>query len=109
MIEFSNIEIITTTPDQITADRMAQALLEERLAACIQVSGPVSSHYRWEGLNRHDQEWICTIKTNCDLFTTVSRRIQELHPYDNPQIIALPIIMLSEKYQQWLESGISVK
>ena len=96
------IQIITTTANREDAERIAAALVEKRLAACVQIVGPVHSTYRWQGTVEQAQEWQCLIKSRQNLFATVEQAIKAVHPYEVPEIIALPITAVSANYGQWL-------
>jgi len=97
------IQITTTTATEADACRIADALIDARAAACVQISGPITSIYRWQGEVETSPEWRCTIKTRASLFEKVQSLIQANHPYDVPQIVALPILETSESYGKWLE------
>jgi periplasmic divalent cation tolerance protein len=84
------VQVSTTLPDENTAQRIGRSLVEERLAACAQVVGPVSSSYWWRGAVEQSPEWYCYLKTTRALFPALSQRLKELHPYDVPEIIAEP-------------------
>jgi periplasmic divalent cation tolerance protein len=99
-------QVTTTLPDQAAADRLATALVEERLAACAQVIGPVSSTYRWQGTIEHAVEWYCHLKTAVSRLPTLQKRIRELHPYEVPEIIALPIVDGDATYLRWIEETV---
>jgi len=96
------LQVITTAPDQAQAARIAQALVERRLAACVQIAGPVQSVYRWQGKVESAAEWQCWIKTTAARFAEVERTIRELHEYSVPEIIAMPIVAGSADYLKWL-------
>lgn len=96
------IQVITTVSDQADAKRIAASLVAKELAACVQVTGSVESTYRWKGQIEKSQEWVCTIKTRRELFAEVQRAIRDLHSYDEPEIIALPIVASSESYLAWI-------
>ena len=96
------IQITTTIDSQEGAQKIAQALVERRLAACVQVSGPVSSTYWWQGKLEVAQEWICAIKTRAELYGRAEKAIRELHAYDEPEIIAVPIVRGSQGYLDWI-------
>ena len=97
------VQIVTTTERQEDARRIADLLVEKRLAACVQIAGPVTSVYRWQGKVESAQEWQCQIKTRQALLDDVSEAIREVHPYEVPEIIALPIVAGSRDYLVWLE------
>jgi periplasmic divalent cation tolerance protein len=100
------IQISTTTATREDAERLAAALVEQRLAACVQVGGPIASCYRWQGAIETAQEWRCTIKTTRAVYEQVERAIRQLHPYDEPEIIAVPIVAGSAGYLRWLEQQV---
>ncbi len=97
------IQVSTTTATKEDAQRIAAALVERRLAACVQVGGPITSCYRWQGAVETADEWLCTIKTTRAAYEEVERAIRQLHPYDEPEIIAVPIVAGSAGYLQWLD------
>ena len=97
------IQVITTTETQEDAQRIARALVEARLAACVQVSGPIQSTYHWQGEIQSGQEWQCLIKTRRQLYDEVERTIRRLHPYEVPEVLALAMVAGSADYQAWLE------
>ena len=103
------VQISTATPSREVADAIALALVERRLAACVQVVGPVHSTYRWQGNVESAEEWICLIKTARPLYDAVERTIRELHPYDTPEIIAMPIVAGDAAYLRWVSEQIDVE
>ena len=105
--EGSCCQVTTTLPDQAAAERVGAAMVEERLAACAQVIGPVSSTYRWQGKVEHASEWYCHLKTTRERLPALSRRIRELHPYEVPEIIAVPIVGGDAAYLSWIEASVS--
>ncbi|MFQ5903513.1 MAG: divalent-cation tolerance protein CutA, partial [Candidatus Binatia bacterium] len=88
-------------------DRLAHALVEERLAACVNRVRPVQSIYRWQGQVEQNEEELLIIKTKGELFDRLKKRVQELHSYSVPEIIALPILEGSEGYLKWLAEQLS--
>jgi periplasmic divalent cation tolerance protein len=100
MTEF--LQIITTTGNGQDAERIASELVARRLAGCVQVIGPILSTYRWRGNVERAEEWLCLIKTAQDQLDAVQQAIEELHPYEVPEVIATPIVGGSEKYLSWL-------
>ena len=99
----SYIQITTTTETKEQAEKIAQYLVESKLAACVQITGPITSIYRWKGKVENAQEWLCLIKTRDDLFKKVEAAIKKLHPYETPEIIAVPIVKGSKEYLKWIE------
>jgi len=102
------VQVSTTLPDENTAQRLGRSLVEERLAACAQVVGPVSSTYWWRGAVEQSREWYCYLKTTQASFAALSQRLKELHPYDVPEIIAVPILEGSSEYLRWIEESLVV-
>ncbi|UCG44511.1 MAG: divalent-cation tolerance protein CutA [candidate division WOR-3 bacterium] len=96
-----------TVPTGQDGRRLAQALVEEKLAACIQVLGPMQSSFHWQGKVEIAAEYLCLIKTTSDAFDRLKDRVKELHPYDVPELIAVPITAGSEEYIAWLKSSVS--
>jgi periplasmic divalent cation tolerance protein len=97
------VQISTTAPSPEVADAIASALVERRLAACVQVVGPMASTYRWQGAIERAEEWLCLIKTVRDRYDAVAQAIRELHPYETPEIIATPIVAGDAEYLRWIE------
>jgi periplasmic divalent cation tolerance protein len=101
------IQVVTTTGTREAADQIAAALVERRLAACVQVSGPITSTYRWQGKVESSQEWACTIKTRLSHYAAVEAAIRELHSYDVPEILATGVIAGSRAYLDWLSTELA--
>lgn len=93
----------TTTSSREDAERIAEGAVEARLAACCQVDGPIISFYRWEGKVQRDEEFRVTFKFLGDQAESLQAWIQENHPYDTPQWMAVPAERISEKYLIWAE------
>ena len=102
------MQVTTTLHDRSAADRLASLVVEERLAACAQVFGPVSSTYRWEGRVETADEWYCTLKTTAARLPDLMDRLRAVHPYQIPEIIALPIRQGDAGYLRWIEEVVSV-
>jgi periplasmic divalent cation tolerance protein len=102
------IQITTTTGDHNIAERIAIELVDRRLAACVQISGPITSLYRWQGKVETTEEWICTAKTVKEQYSAIEQLITELHPYDTPELIATPIVQASAAYEAWLRGEVGV-
>lgn len=99
----SYIQISTTTDSKEQAQKIAKYLVEKKLAACVQINGPIESIYRWKGKVENAQEWLCLIKTREDCFSKVEAAIKKIHPYETPEIIAVPIVKGSKEYLNWLD------
>ena len=100
----SAIVILVTVGSEQEAETIATALLEERLAACVNVTSPVRSLYRWEGRIADDREWQMIIKTQARLFEALAARVRALHSYDVPEIIALPVLAGATDYVDWIQN-----
>jgi periplasmic divalent cation tolerance protein len=100
------IQVVTTTPSLEEAQRIARTLVERRLAACVQLSGPIESTYRWQGAIECSQEWVCTAKTRRERFDDVAQVIRECHSYQLPEILAFPIADGSADYLAWLDAEV---
>ena len=102
------IQVITTVSKKSDAEKIAKSLIDKRFAACVQIIGPIKSIYRWKGKIETAKEFVCVIKTRKNLYKKVEKRIKELHPYEVPEIIAMPIVAVDKDYLKWL-SNESVK
>jgi periplasmic divalent cation tolerance protein len=100
------IQVVTTTADKEDAEMLAQALLTKRLAGCVQVSGPITSSYWWNNRLEHGTEFTCIIKTIRSLYPEVEQTLLELHPYDQPEILAVAVSDVSPGYAQWLREQV---
>lgn len=96
------LQVLTTTPTREDAERLAGALVERRLAACVQVVGPIQSTYRWQGQIEVAEEYQCVVKTLAEIYPELEQAIRELHPYEVPEILAVPVAALSAAYREWL-------
>jgi periplasmic divalent cation tolerance protein len=101
------VQILTTTATQGDAQAIADALVERRLAGCVQVLGPLTSTYRWEGRIERSEEWVCQIKTRAELYPQVEQAIRAVHKYQTPEILALPVTAGSGGYLSWLAAETS--
>jgi periplasmic divalent cation tolerance protein len=97
------IEVVTTTEKKEEAERIARTLVEARLAACVQIHGPIDSTYWWKGQIETAREWQCVAKSRADLFGEIDEAIRGVHPYEVPEILAVPIVAGSRAYLEWLD------
>ncbi|MBA3564288.1 MAG: divalent-cation tolerance protein CutA [Gammaproteobacteria bacterium] len=97
--------VLTTCPDAGTARVIARTLVEERLAACVNRLDGVVSTYRWEGGTREDAECLLLIKTATSAFERLAARVQALHPYELPELIAISVEGGSDRYLRWLSES----
>ena len=97
------IQVTTTTEKKEDAETIAKILVERRLAGCVQIVGPIQSSYWWKGELEKTEEWFCCIKTKNRLYQELETAIKEIHPYETPEIIAIPIVAGSKDYLEWLD------
>lgn len=100
MTEF--IQVTTAIDTEEGAQKIAQTLVERRLAACVHVAGPITSTYWWQDKLEIEREWTCAAKTRKELYEDVEKAIREVHPYDEPEIVALSIVSGSQSYLHWI-------
>ncbi|HYG99289.1 MAG TPA: divalent-cation tolerance protein CutA [Terriglobales bacterium] len=98
--------VMTTAGSRQEAQRIARTLVESRLAACVNVAGPIESVYRWKDNVESAQEWLLIIKSTGSAFERVRRTIQELHSYELPECIMLSIDNGSEEYLNWIGDSV---
>ncbi len=101
-----HLQVLTTAGSEAEAAAIAAALVEQRLAACVQVLGPIASTYRWQGAVETAREWQCLVKTAAGRYEEVEAAIRELHSYDEPEIVATPIVAGSAGYLRWIDEGV---
>lgn len=100
------IQVQTTTGRRDEAEAIAGELVAKRLAACVQIVGPIASTYRWEGEVETAEEWLLLIKTTAAAYETVQEAIKLLHSYEVPEIIALPVEAGSADYLSWVAAQV---
>ena len=98
--------VLTTAGSAEEAERIATAVVEERLAACANVLPGVTSIYRWEGSVQRDAETLVVLKTTADSVEALTRRIAQIHPYDVPEVIALPVREGHGPYLDWVAAEV---
>jgi periplasmic divalent cation tolerance protein len=101
------IIVLVTTSDQVEAEKIVHALLTEKLIACANIINPVTSFFQWKGKLDCSQECLVVMKSNLDLFATLTKKVKEMHSYEVPEILALPIIGGSETYMSWMSSALA--
>ncbi|MCG8568874.1 MAG: divalent-cation tolerance protein CutA [Spirochaetes bacterium] len=101
------IQVTTTVNDKNTASKIASRLVSKKKAACVQISNEITSLYWWQGKVEEETEYYCHIKTSQALFAEVSTIIKEIHPYEVPEIIAVPLVNISPEYESWLSQSLS--
>jgi periplasmic divalent cation tolerance protein len=97
------IQVSTTTDKKEDAEKITREVVKNRLAACAQVMGPITSTYWWEGKIEKEEEWLCIMKSRSDLYNSLERAIKGIHSYDVPEILAVPVIAGNRDYLEWLD------
>ncbi len=103
------IVVTTTTSRKDEAETLAAELVSRRLAACVQIVGPITSAFHWQGKVEHSEEWLCQIKSRRDKYAELEAVLKQLHPYDVPEVIAMPAVLASETYARWLNEELDRK
>jgi periplasmic divalent cation tolerance protein len=98
----SSLLVLTNLPDRAVAERIADTLIGERLAACVNILAPCRSVYRWNGAVQHDEEHPMLIKTTAERYPALEQALRAAHPYELPEIIAVPIERGLPAYLAWV-------
>ena len=101
------LQIFTTVDDREVAERMASHLVEKRLAACVQILGPISSVYRWEDKMEKAEEWLLLIKSDKMHYPLLEKELKALHPYRVPEIVVTPITGGNDDYFRWIDKNLT--
>ncbi len=96
------IQVTTAIDSEDGARQIADTLVSRHLAACVHIVGPITSTYWWQGKMETAREWICIAKTRQSLYDAVEAAIRDVHPYDEPEILATPILAGSRSYLEWI-------
>jgi periplasmic divalent cation tolerance protein len=94
--------VLTNLPDRAAAERLAEALVEKRLAACVNLLAPCRSVYRWKGELQRDEEHPLLAKTTTERYAELEKAIRAAHPYELPEIVAVPIERGLPEYMTWI-------
>lgn len=94
--------VFTNVPDRAAAERIADLLVGERLAACVNILAPCRSVYRWKGAVQHDEEHPVLIKTTAERYPALEQALRSAHPYEVPEIVAVPIERGLAQYLDWV-------
>jgi len=97
------LQIFTTIDNETKAKEIAKRVVKKKLAACVQISSPVNSIYRWEGKIIEDKEWLLIFKSSKKLYDELEGEIKKAHTYDVPEILAMPVVKGNEDYLNWLK------
>lgn len=106
MPDHDHLLVSITTSSLKEAERIAEALVQERLAACVNIVPAITSIYRWQGEVHKDSEVLLIAKSRPELFESLAVRVKELHSYEVPEIIALPIVVGSKAYLSWIDESV---
>ncbi len=99
------LEVSTTVPSAAEAESIAQKLIELQVAACVQIHGPITSFYRWEGAVHRSEEWKLLIKSNINMKERLELTVAKLHPYSVPEILVVEC-QASNPYATWVDSNV---
>ena len=99
------IVVLVTCASEEESLKIARALVDDQLAACVNLVAPIRSIYRWEGKIWDEKEWLLIIKTQEDRFRELEEKVRSLHSYAVPEIISLPILEGSSSYLNWIEEN----
>jgi periplasmic divalent cation tolerance protein len=100
----SGLVVLTNLPDRAAAERIAELAIEMKLAACVNILAPCRSVYRWKGAVQHDEEHPLLLKTTTERYAELERAIRSAHPYELPEIVAVPIERGLAEYLGWVEA-----
>jgi len=98
----SALLVLTNLPDRAAAEKLADALVQKRVAACVNILAPCRSVFRWKGAVQHDEEHPVLIKTTRESYAALEAAIREAHPYELPEIVAVPIERGLPEYLEWV-------
>jgi periplasmic divalent cation tolerance protein len=100
----NGVVVLTTVGAGFDANTLAEQLIEERLAACVNILPQIHSVYRWQGRVEHDDEQMLVIKSEADRLDALQTRLLQLHPYETPEFVVMKIDELRGPYSQWFEA-----
>lgn len=100
------IEIRISVPDEAVGDQLAGILVDQQLAACVQRVGPIVSTYTWQGAVQRDTEWLLLAKTTRAAFETLQATVVQAHPYEVPEVLAVPVTDALPAYAQWVREQV---
>lgn len=102
------LQVTTTIDSEEKAQKLAQQLVERRLAACAQVVGPIVSTYYWKGQVESAREWMCIAKTTQMKYPALEEAILRLHSYETPEVLATPVVAGSQAYLDWIAGELEI-
>ena len=95
-----------TTDSQSSVNELAASIVEQQLAACVNIIPGITSVYHWDNEIQHDQEWLLLIKTTDDMSEALKEAIMKIHPYDSPELISVDVTDGLPDYQQWVQDTV---
>lgn len=98
------LTVLTTTDSEEKAHSLAQGVVEARLAACVQISAPVTSVYRWQNAIETTEEWQLLFKTTTERYDELEAHLRAAHDYEIPEIVAIPVVRGSDRYLAWVSA-----
>ncbi|MFO8082105.1 MAG: divalent-cation tolerance protein CutA [Armatimonadota bacterium] len=102
----NHLQVFCTTDSREEAEAIAEKLVREELAACVQIAGPITSVYRWQGAVERAEEWLLMMKTTSEAYEALEEALIGRHSYETPEVVAVPIERGSEAYLQWLRAAV---
>jgi len=96
------IQVTTTGDSKEMMEKIGRIIVEQRLASCAQVGGPIKSIYRWKGKIEETEEWVCILKSTKAHYEDIQKKIKELHSYEVPEIVSIEIDRALPDYQRWV-------
>ena len=102
------IQLYTTVETKEDAEKISRRVVEKRVAACAQIIGPIESTYWWEGKIERAEEWLCVMKSRNELYQALEKTVKEIHPYEVPEILAIPIYAGNPSYLEWLDGELEL-
>jgi periplasmic divalent cation tolerance protein len=100
------IQVVTTIDKKENAQNIARGIIEKRLAACVQIIGPITSTYWWNDNIEESEEWLIVMKSRKGLYKELDKKIRDTHPYEVPEIMALPVIEGNRSYLDWIDKEV---
>lgn len=101
------IVVQTTTGSSADAEKLAEIIIQHAQGACVQIVGPMTSVYQWQGTIQKEEEFLVSIKTTSQVFSSLAELIRQHHSYDVPEIIAIPIVDGSREYLEWVAQSVT--
>ncbi len=101
------VQVFTTTETKRKAQEIARHLVEQELAGCVQIVGPISSIYHWQEQVETATEWLCIIKSSQARYPDLEAAIRQVHPYQVPEILAMPVTAGGQDYLAWLAKNLA--